>query len=182
MPGTTCLQSSGPVGGGVRMQCDMCYDGPQMRYGGITEAGGMGTGGGSVSMELSCPSPTRVPTLFAPGAFRTWQSRGDSKSWVNLGPTSSLAVSSPPQPPQGVGTTCVWQTTPGCSASLPCSFLDRGNLVLGSPADLGFNPGSTTYQPSKALSKFLNPSLSFPVPKMGTTQMEDSLPWTCSLS
>lgn len=130
----------------------------------------------------SYPSPTRVPTLLAPGAFRKWQSRGDCKSWVNLGPASSLAVSSPPQPPQGVGTTCVSQTTPGCSASLPCAFLDRGRLVLGSPADLGFNPGSTTYQPSKALSKFLNPSLSFPVPKMGTTQMEDSLPWTCSLS
>lgn len=127
----------------------------------------------------SYPSPTRVPTLLSPGAFRRWQSRGDSKSWVNLGPASSLAVSSPPQ---GVGTTCVSQTTPGSRASLPCAFLDRGNLVLGSPADLGFNPGSTTYQPSKALSKFLNPSLSFPVPKMGTTPMEDSLPRTWSLS
>ena len=41
-------------------------------------------------------------------------------------------------------------------------------------ADLGLNPGSATHQPSKALSKFLNLSLSFPVSKLGITQMEDS--------
>lgn len=51
---------------------------------------------------------------------------------------------------------------------------ERGPCILTSLADLGVNLGSTTHQPSKALSKFRNLSLSFPVSKLGVTQREDS--------
>lgn len=70
----------------------------------------MDKGSQAVCLSLwSFLSLTPVPTLLAPGALRRWQSRGDSKSRVNLGLASPLPVLSPPQSRQGPVAS---QTTP----------------------------------------------------------------------
>lgn len=103
---------------------------------------GQGITGGAGQAQVVCVSPwsfvslTPVPPLpRAPGPFRRWQSRGDSKSRVTLGPASSrhTRVSEPP---------VASQTTP--APGFPSLGLVPSSSGSRGPTALGVSPASAT--------------------------------------